>query len=197
MKSLLLLAGLGLVSQAQGQSACPADDPVFAVMAPGFSCTLADKTFSGFDIVGAPAGARVQFGQLGPLFAITLSRDGEFFTASRLLFDYTVTATAPMTIREGSVGVDVSFPTVITSASMNGMLLPTIVNGGTQIMTFTPGVGSVKVDDTVRIASGTSELNSISNDFSQVIVGIPETDTLSLAALGGIGLLWVSRRRPK
>lgn len=185
---------LAAVPLASAQSACPANDPVSAIGA-GFSCTMGDKTFSHFTITGVPSSSLVQFGQLGPLFAVTLSRDGIFFPEGTVKFDYTVSASGGMHILEGTVGVDVSFPPEVTVTSMNGQTV-SIPNGGTGSIFFNPGAETVTVDNTSHILTGTTELNSVSNDFTQVIVGIPEPGTLPLAAfsLAGLALIWWRRR---
>lgn len=202
MNELKWLGGIAAVSllmtgQAQAQGTCPANTTVSVVMAPGFSCTIADKTFSAFNISGVPTNANVDFGQLGPLFAVSLSRDGGFFPQGTTIFDYTITPVAPDVIRIGTVGVDVSFPTVVTVTTMNGMALsPTsILNGGSGFIDFNPGVTSVVVDNTSHITSNVAELNSITNDFSQVQIGVPEPGGLSLAMFGLAGLAFVIWRR--
>jgi hypothetical protein len=173
---------------------CPTDAVVGVAETPGFTCQLQDKTFSDFTLSGVPADARIQFGQLGPLFAVTLSRDGSFFPTGRTVFDYTIAAAAPQHILGASVGVDVSFPPVTMLATFNGMALPPITNGQTELIAFNPGVGTVLVDNTALI-SGDAELNSITDDFAQVAIGIPEPGDLALFAGGLLGLAWVWRRR--
>jgi hypothetical protein len=183
---------------AQAQVQCPADALVSTVEVAGFSCVLGDKTFSAFDLSGVPAEARVQFGMLGPLFAVTLSRDGAFFADGRTIFDYTITPTAPAHILTGTVGVDVSFPTVLTTVMMGGQLLAPIVNGGTEMIAFSPGLSSVVVDNTLTI-SGPAELNSVTNDFAQVSVGVLEMGWKEANALlaMGVGIVFLVARRKK
>lgn len=197
---LLGLAALTLAAgDLQAQAACPANTTVGTVMASAFSCTLGDKTFSAFTITGAPAATTVNFGQLGPLFAITLGRDGAFFPPGTTVFDYTVTAAAPAHILGGSVGVDVSFPTVVTVTTMNGMATSpaSILNGGTALISFGSGVPSVTVDNISHITSPVAELNSITNDFAQIPISVLEPDSLPLALAGFLGLAVATWRRRK
>lgn len=188
MKAIWLAPLALAVPLAHAQSACPANMAV-DTMIPGFSCTMGDKTFSDFKLSGVPPSALLQFGTLGPLFAVTLSRDGVFFPTGTTIFDYTVTATGGMHILEGTVGVDVSFPPEVTVTTMNGQTL-SIANGGTGEIMFNPGATSVNVTNTSHILTGTTELNSVSNDFSQVVISVLEPDMLGmlLAGLGGLAL---------
>jgi hypothetical protein len=196
----LIPAVVAAVLMAGGQAhagTCPADAAVTTIEAAGFTCTLGDKTFSDFALSGVPTTALVGFGQLGPLSAVTLSRGGQFFPAGLTTFDYTVAVTSrSQTIGEGTVGIDVSFPNVATTDSMNGSrLTPTpMQNGGTAMLTFSPDVNSVRVLQTSVIVSG-AELNSISNDFIGPRMNLPEPTSLALFGLGLAGLALSARRR--
>lgn len=179
-------------TQAYGQG-CPASASASVLEVAGFSCTLGDKTFSDFNLTGVPSSALVQFGQLGPLFAVTLSRDGVFFPQGTAVFDYTISAPTGMHILQGTVGVDVSFPPEVTVTTMNGQTV-SIANGGTDTFTFAPNTEVVDVTNTSHILTGTTDLNSISNDFSQTLIGVPEPATLTIL-LAGLGGLLLLRRR--
>lgn len=190
LAALFFVAGSG---QAQA-GVCPVLAPVTVAVA-GYSCTLGNETFSDFTITGVPSQALLEFGQFGQLSAVTLERDGVFFPMGTVVFDFKVTALAPIIM--GSVGVDVSFPNVVTVTTMNGlaMMPASIKNGGTALLSFTPGVDSVMVDNTSHIIYDTSQLNSLTDDFSQT-VGIPEPEPLPLLAFG-LGVLVLSRWRDR
>lgn len=191
--ALAVVAALSVPAGVLAQT-CPLDTTVGTVMAPGFSCTIDDKTFSAFDITGTPTSAVINFGMLGPLFTVTLARDGAFFAPGRVIFDYTVTPITGQTILIGTVGIDVSFPTVTTTTTMNGQTVA-ITNGGSGQVDFVPGATSVVVDNTSVIGTF-GDLNSITNDYSQVPVGVPEPSPLPLLALG-FGVAALSRWRDR
>lgn len=191
-KWMLPMIALGAIPGAYA-GICGADDTVLMVEAAGFSCTVGSDTFSKFSFSGVPTSAFVQFGAFGSLDTVSLNRDGTFFTGTTLTMNYTVSTDVPIVL--GTTGVDVSFPGVDVTTTMNGLAMvpPTIVNGGMSQLVFNPGVNSVRVSNTVTINGG--QLNSLTNDFTAHAAGVPEPATAGLLALGLAGVLMWGRRR--
>jgi hypothetical protein len=211
---LLAAAGVGLLGVPSGASAATCGGTLDTFLGTGFSCTVGDKTFSGFSYTDSSSGGATAIPASGiTVTAVTSPDIGLSFTAawsvgsgqtldSDIKFTVSVTSGAAIIHDAGLVQSGTSFlaPGIAQVAENlgNGTNLVTIFDATTTKLSdeqlFTP-TGSVSVGKDISVNGnngGAASISLVTDTFSQVV---PLPATLALFGSGLVGLGWLRRRR--
>ena len=228
MKSIILLTGIAATAASGAASAAPCvTAPYSTYLAAGFSCTVADQTYSSFlfgPVMVGGSGMTLTAADITAAPEMTSHGPGLLFSSSAIAvtqlmpidLDTFIDVPLGFTVTAGGALLDDAALDVLGDVSGDGTITVTetvspqppapvppmqVGVGGVPptplsiVMNFPPvPVVDVSTNINVQIppgATGSAALTSITQEFSEVPVVVPEPASLGLlgAALAGFGLL--------
>jgi hypothetical protein len=209
MKSTMagaLVSLAAVVASGSANAAACASSTLDVWLAPGFSCTVGDKTFSGFtyqqdgfngtnghsNVPPTSVGVGPAFTTAGPGVGFNAFWNNAGTTSADALLTFTVTAPATTPIVDFHLLLDGVVGSVLDVASLsNGVTLSSSDNLE-HAVSFGPATSLLVIDDIGVNPGGT--ISSVEKQFSQVPAPIVGAGLPGLIAACG-GLLALARRR--